>query len=99
VASEWKSPRPSRREWRGSLVSIAETNFSSACSLALKPQLRKEGALAYLISISSNIVASFIYSILLIIIFIVAQDQIGGWLASLKKAEASHEAPAKPSVP
>ena len=44
---------------------------------------KKVGGFSFLKNIAANILASFLYSIILIIVFWVAKDQIAAWLSQL----------------
>lgn len=62
---------------------VAEEMQLSETQDVLQPFMRKESIKNFWHSVSASVVASFIYSVLLIVIFIVAQEQIGTWLSSL----------------
>ena len=67
-------------------VRLAEDQLAEQTRSAIKPLLKKEGFKNFLVSVGASVIASFLYSILLIIIFVVAQEQIASWLSSLPKS-------------
>ncbi len=64
-------------------VRFAEEMLSTEVDKAITPHINKEGSKTFWTSVGGSIVANFIYSILMILLFVVAQDQIGSWLSSL----------------
>lgn len=66
------------------LVRLAEDTITPEVTKALGPLRRQQGAREFWLAVASGIVSSLIYSLLLIIVFIVAQDQLRSWLASLQ---------------
>lgn len=65
-------------------VRRAEQSLDDAIRQGMQPYLKNQETKAFWISVGGNVLASFIYSILLIVVFIVAKDQITSWLQSVQ---------------
>ena len=66
-------------------VRLAEEILSDATREAFKPFQRRENIKTFWLSAATGIVANVIYSILLIIVFVIAREQIATWLWSVTK--------------
>ena len=62
-------------------VRLAEDMFAEQSKLHMKPLLKKHGSKEFWKGVGASIVANIIYSILLLVLFMVAQDQISSWLS------------------
>ena len=64
-------------------IHIVEGQLESEAKQRYKPLQRKNSIKQYLIDLSSNVVGTLIYSLILLLIFSLAKDQIRSWLNSL----------------
>ena len=77
-------------------IRSAEDALSAQIENEIK-RIRKElGIKSFGMSIVSGVVGNIVYSLLLVIIFILAKDQIATWLASLSTTEHQQSIQSKP---
>ena len=61
----------------------AETNYHKQRELDFRPYFKENSGGSFWKSVFASVVGGFFYSVLLVIIFYIAQDQIGTWLQQL----------------
>lgn len=68
-----------------SFIDSAKSYYNEYTTSIYNEYQKKANKSSFLLSIGTSVLANFIYSIILVIVFIVAKDQIATWLTSLLK--------------
>jgi hypothetical protein len=62
----------------------------------LKPIRRRDVNDSFWFAVATGIIANIIYSLVIIVMFVVAKDQIASWLSNLKQEPSTHQAEGHP---
>lgn len=65
-------------------ITRAEIFESELIEKAIKPIINKQSSESFIRSVMSSTIGSFVFSLLLVIVFFLAKDQIKSWLIALQ---------------
>jgi hypothetical protein len=74
-------------------VTRAEQDVEQELRNILKPISRQDRITQFWIGVGGNLLASFLYSVIIFIIVVIAKDQVADWLRSLIESTPARPAP------